>query len=289
MSANQTRRTSRARRPASARPTGNLATMPPSDLRSVIEGHIIPKLMLAHTQASARPTARSSEPKSITSAECDLPALASLLAANDVKAARKVIDGLRAQGAGETSLLLDVVSPVAQYFGEMWLSDDYSFTQVTIGLGALQTLVREISAETGGAIPATLSNAPRIRLFAAAPEQHTLGVLVVEEFFRLAGWEACGGQPQSRQLLLADAAERWYDAIGISVSVRQHCRDVPSLVGELRTASCNPAVIVIAGGVGLSADDSAARLGVDAIAGDGPQAVKLADELVGPVRRPSYA
>ena len=62
-------------------------------------------------------------------------------------AARTYVEALRAQGVSLESLYLDLLAGAARRLGEWWASDLCDFADVTVGVGRLQQILRELSPE----------------------------------------------------------------------------------------------------------------------------------------------
>ncbi|MCP6313349.1 hypothetical protein NL444_28155, partial [Klebsiella pneumoniae] len=61
--------------------------------------------------------------------------LARLLLAADPKAAFALVDELRAQGRSLGQLSAGLLEPAARALGDIWLADDCSEVDVTLGMG----------------------------------------------------------------------------------------------------------------------------------------------------------
>ena len=89
------------------------------------------------------------------------------------------------------SLYLDLFAPAARLLGEMWSDDHCDFSAVTVALGRLQRLLRELSPAFGTEIEYPRQRPPRA--VAQPPdEQHSFGLCMVAEFFRRDGWDVFG-------------------------------------------------------------------------------------------------
>ena len=126
------------------------------------------------------------------------------------------------------------------------------------------------------------SGAERRALFSPAPgEQHGLGALIVEEFFRRDGWQTWSVPALDETELVGLVAGRAFDVVGLTVSVERHIAPLARSITATRRASRNPAVIVLVGGRVFTARPELARdIGADGTASDGALAVRLADTLL---------
>jgi methanogenic corrinoid protein MtbC1 len=127
-----------------------------------------------------------------------------------------------------------------------------------------------------------VAGAERRALFAPAPgEQHGLGAIIVEEFFRRAGWQTWSVPALDADELVALVSGRAFDIVGLTVSVERHVTPLEASIAALRKASRNPDIIVLVGGrVFTETPALAAAIGADGTAADGALAVALADRLL---------
>lgn len=243
----------------------------PQALARLIEGEIIPRLLLAHQSPVRAPVAI--EPSSVERFALDALSL-------DIHQLLGSIEALLARGVTVESVLLDLLAPAARNLGELWDRDACDFVDVTMGLWRLQQLVHELADRSD-----TSPRAGRHALFAVAPgEQHSLGSLIVEEFFRRAGWRtrSCGGG--ERQSLLDEVANTPFALVGITVTCAETVDHLGPLITELRAVSRNPAVTIMVGGrVFAECPRLAVEVGADGTAADGLSAVARAEALVSPI------
>ena len=245
-------------------------------LARTIEAEIIPRLMLLH-RADARNDSSIDQPVDTQELEqtvqfCDL-----LLNAPMVKSAA-LIDSLIGASIPLDVLYLNLFGPAARRLGEMWEADLCSFADVTIGLGRLQQLMHSLS-------PAFRETADvhqdRSALLVGIPgEQHTLGLFMVSEFFRRAGWNVCNQPPSSRPELISFVSGQHFDVIGFSAGSVTRIDLIEAVIGEVRAASLNKNVVVLVGGPLFSVDPQLAlAVGADAMAADARAALSVAEQL----------
>jgi MerR family transcriptional regulator, light-induced transcriptional regulator len=129
--------------------------------------------------------------------EEDVAALVRHCLAHDERPGLDFIEHLQARGMQLDAIYLQAVAPAARRLGEMWDDDTADFTQVTIGLARLHAMVRRLgSTYSSGACGVTMCAADqakstpakqRVALISPAPgEQHSLGSVIIEDFFTLA-------------------------------------------------------------------------------------------------------
>ena len=248
----------------------------PIALVRLIEGEIIPRLLMAH-QSAAR--AEPSTPAAGGIAASEVVGFAHLVLAEELAVLRQNAEGFVARGVDVDGLYFDLFSPTAKLLGTMWEEDLCTFNDVTVGLCRLQQLVYEFSDR----IRPDNTGAGRTALFALTPgDQHSFGLSLVVEFFRRAGWRTVCVPDASAEDLVDMVKAESFDLIGFSMSDEKWLKPLPGVIASLRTASRNQMVRVIVGGrVFTDRPERVAEVGADETAEDARQAVKSADRLVG--------
>lgn len=253
-------------------------TASPDALARVIEIDIIPRLLLAHRDQTG-PIAVSAQPAaSIPAGYADQFAAATLT--EEVAPLLARAETLMAGGVTVETVYLELLAPAARRLGAWWDEDACDFVDVTMGLWRIQEIVHALSALIPGIAP--VEGAARRALFAPAPgEQHGLGAIMVEEFFRRAGWQTWSAPALDEDELVALAAGRVFEIIGLTVSVHNHLPTLPRTIAAVRRASRNPDVVILVGGrVFVEQPGLAEEVGADGTAADGRLAVTLAETLL---------
>jgi methanogenic corrinoid protein MtbC1 len=247
----------------------------PLTLARLIEGEIIPRLMMAH-QSPGRAVTPAGATGDITPTDVSRFVRLSLVEEFDVL--MQHVDGFLERGVEVEAIYFDLLGPVAKRLGIMWEEDDCSFTDVTVGLCRLQQIVHELSGRTP---PPVQTMERRHALFALTPgDQHTFGLVLVTEFFKRAGWSTVTAPDGTDDDLIDLVASQSFDVIGFSVADEQWLEPLPSLIARLRAASRNPLVRVMVGGrVFVERPERCAEVGADATGEDARQAVLKAGLL----------
>jgi methanogenic corrinoid protein MtbC1 len=247
-------------------------------LAKTLEREIIPRLLLAHRNSVTAAYIDSST----GDAPCadDVRALTSLAMQADLAGALSYLEGLRARGMTLERIYLELLSPVARRLGTMWEEDECDFTTVTIGLSCLHQVVREYSPSL--TIRTTRADPERRVLLAPAPgEQHSFGILVVEQFFRGAGWDVWSGPGVERAEIIEAARRVWFGVAGFSLACEDHLGDLAMLIRDVRRASRNAGLGILVGGpLFVDRPDLVALVGADATAADGRQATLQAETML---------
>ncbi len=246
-------------------------------LTRTVELDVIPQLLKAY----ARPAVAvlpAAAPLLVTTVH--VADLVGLVLARGEPEAVAFVEAMHDQGAAAESIHLDLLAPAARRLGEMWDNDLCDFTEVTIGLWRLQNTMRELSPSFQRS-PEIRSDGPRVLLVPLPGETHTFGLSMVYEFFRRAGWNAWRGQVAGSADLRAMVRREWVEVIGFSLACDDKLDVVRAEIRSVRRASKNPALGVLVGGPGFTANPLlAAQVGADDTATDGQQAVLQAQALV---------
>lgn len=246
-------------------------------LTRMVEGEIIPRLLLAHRSEPIPQPLESSGPTFGPGMTDDF---AQMVLSNSADSLIDYVSELIARGVSIQAVYMDLLAPTARRLGDYWNDDRSSFADVTISLGKLQQILHELSRRTTQA--QELQRQGRSVLFATAQtEQHTFGLLVIEEFFRRAGWRTWCEPSGSPADLAQMVSAHWYDLFGLSVSCDTHLDQVSSIITSVRRSSKNRAIRIMVGGRLFSErPELAASVGADVTASDGNEAVAKAENAV---------
>lgn len=247
-----------------------------SQLVHTIEHEIIPRLMLAHRSAPAEPALLATLRR--PGAE-EVQLFARQLLLPDEDATFAAVSAWRARGVAVEDLYLHLLAPAARYLGDLWTEDLCSFTDVTVGLGRLQRVLRELSPSFGRSVDHP-ADGRSVLLLPAPGEQHTFGLVMVGEFFRAQGWSVSAGGPAT-----ADAGElvanEWFDVVGFSLGAEVHLEALAQCICLVKRTTCNPGLVVLVGGPLFTAQPiEVERVGAHGMATDGREAPLLAERLI---------
>jgi len=247
----------------------------PLRMARLIEGEIIPRLLMAHRGVQVD---LPKPPAAFTAVE---PLeLARMTLRLEVFSLLAHIDGYLNNGVAIESIYLDLLAPTARVLGDFWDNDVCDFVDVTMGLWRLQQVVHELGSRAP--CPSVRTRADRRVLFTVPPgDQHSFGLVMIEDFFRRAGWRTWSAPDAGLPEICAIAGRQWFELIGLTVSNAESLTQLPALFRDLRRASQNPAVGIMVGGKIFSDHpELAERAGADATAADGAMALLAAERLV---------
>jgi methanogenic corrinoid protein MtbC1 len=246
-------------------------------LVQTLESDIIPRLVRAHRvhedgSRSAEPNAPAAWP--------EIAAFARQCFASDDASMRGIVHGLLAAGCTVPQLYSKLLAPTARALGTLWEEDHCDFTDVTVGVGRLQQLLRELSPSFTAEID-HLDIGRRILLLPAPGEQHTLGASMVAEFFRRAGWDVVGGVGGSGLDPKQALQNEWFDILGLSAGSQARVDWLRDCVAHARQVSLNRGLGVLVGGPLFVVDDRAGQqIDCDAVVTDGERGPEFAEALL---------
>lgn len=249
-----------------------------SQLVRTIEHEIIPRLMLAHRAGS--PAAEAKGGRGPVIGRADVEQFAKLMLAVDEGPSFDAIAAYRSAGTPIETLYLELLAPAARHLGELWDEDLCTFTDVTVGLGRLQRVLRELSPSFGRAVEHPVDGRS-VLLLPSPGEQHTFGLALVGEFFRRNGWSVSGGGCNGDVDAGALVGGEWFDAVGFSLGADIHLAALAAAIRAVKQASCNPHLVVLVGGPLFAEHPEYINdLGADGVTTDGREAPALAERLI---------
>jgi methanogenic corrinoid protein MtbC1 len=247
----------------------------PDVLALTVETDIVPRLLLARRGHAPAPPPG---PELITGAEVER--FTDLVLTGSAAGTAAFVDALHARGVLTEAVFLDLLGPSALLLGRMWEDDLCSFGDVSLGMLCLQRVLRDLIP----AFHAEVAPRPEVRraLLVPAPgEQHGLGLKIVAEFMRRAGWQVSSGVPESRQALLDMVRQDWFALVGLSTACADRLESLTTAVRLIRRASRNPAVGIMVGGPAfIDHPELATAVGADATAIDGRHAAQQAENVL---------
>lgn len=212
-------------------------------LNAVIAERVVPALQRAarrHGPLGAEPLAKTA----LT--------LARLLVAGDEHEAFALIEKACPRGRDEgLDDLIGLFEPASRFLGDLWREEGCSEFEVTLALCRMQ---RALRLRHAGAVPAPGPGAgmPHALVVPQPGEPHALGAALDSEVLAQAGWDVDSDFPDDDAALEHLLAERWYDALDLSLSGALGHDDwlpmVTRTVDKARAASRNPELVVVVSG-----------------------------------------
>ncbi|MEM8774556.1 MAG: cobalamin B12-binding domain-containing protein [Pseudomonadota bacterium] len=189
-----------------------------------------------------------------------------------------VIASLIANGTSTEEIFQLYVPAAAKLLGELWVNDQASFVDVTIGAARLQTLFRDHEANTAirwsdRSIPLGQS----VLMVIPEYEHHALGAFVTADNLRRHGvWVHMAVGLSERELAKLIRSDR-FAMIGISLATKQTLNKTRGLVEFLRRTADSMPPIVIGGRIVEEDRQSVLDTGVDFAVTSAEQAIQECD------------
>jgi methanogenic corrinoid protein MtbC1 len=247
-------------------------------LKRTVEAEVIPRLLMLRRPAKTLTPKRAAEVYS-PSAE-QVSGLVQLLLTSEQPASATFVEAMRDVGTSPESLYLDLLTPAARQLGTMWEEDLCDFTDVTVGLIRLQSIMRILAPAFIGDVDLRRTG-PRALLVQTPGEQHGLGLSMVVQFFTRAGWNVWSEPVATGADLVDMVRHEFVSIVGISMSCSERLDAAARDIRAIRRESRNPAVGIMVGGpLFIEHPQLAAMIGADATASNGREAVQQAQSLV---------
>lgn len=190
-----------------------------------------------------------------------------------------MIDAVLDECGDPQQVVVVLFNPAAVILERKWLDDECDFLQMTIVVSRMQRLFRQMVAAHP---PTARPDVTRCALLVQAPgDQHSLGLVIIDDALTRAGWSVDCASASGRTDMFRLAGSNDYRIIGISVGGVHALRGLASVLDRLRRKSLNASVLLMAGGNQAIVDPrSVLSVGFDVIATDATSAVRLAESTV---------
>lgn len=244
-----------------------------------IEAEIIPRLMATYRGQEGLPAGGAG---GLRVDPAEVRDFRNIAVERDAAACRNFIESVRNRGVSLATIYLELISPAARQLDRLWAQDECDFTQITVALWRMQQVLHDLSPSFQEDNVHFQGKSHSIMLMPVPGSQHTLGILMVAEFFRRAGWRVWGEPAASRDTLLENIHEESFDIAGVSIGSEVHVAPLNELIADLRGQSKNPGLRIMVGGPLFSRHPELARqVHADFFCTDAEQAVSQAECMIG--------
>lgn len=249
-----------------------------SRLTRTLEVDVIPRLLAAHRGTPSAEAAN--DPPDVSVDPALRESFVRAVVRGDSAELWASIRSERARGVRVESVYVDLLAPTARRLGEMWENDDCDFATVTVALGLLQRLLRELSPEFGSEVEHP-RNGRRALLLRAPDEQHSFGLSMVAEFFSRDGWEVVSGNAGGPLDPVSASQREWFDVVGFSVGSAEKMGWLAPCIASVRKHSRNRQVCVLVGGpLFVAQPQLVAQVGADGTSADAREAPELVERML---------
>jgi len=247
-------------------------------LEQLIEGEVIPRLMMLHqqTQAETAPAAPAPQtakrvlpaPKSAPAAKA-IENFCSALRDAEIDRARAILQSYLRKGHAPQDLMIGLLAPAARLLGKMWEEDETDFVTVTLALSRLQVLFHDLRGMPDKTGVRRQPHQMTMLLSVLPGEQHTFGLHVAAEMFQRAGIAVVTLIPLDSGELANATRQSSYDFVGLSVGSVALLDRLASTIDIVRSASAPSTIRVMVGGPAICVDPAlAASLDADCVSDD---------------------
>jgi hypothetical protein len=210
-----------------------------ASLARTIELDIIPRLVRAHCPAPAQQALEGADGQ----AEQAATEYTQWVLDGDSARAMACLSALRSRGASLQWLCREVLGPAARCLGARWQEDLGEFELVSRALWRLQQL-----GGIGLLYAGRDAASPKALLAPAPGEEPTVGLGILAESLRRAGWAVWGGTPVPIEAVCAEVACGHFDLVALSVSCHSRLDLVAASVRAVRAAAAGRKIGVLIAG-----------------------------------------
>lgn len=246
-------------------------------LLDVVQAQIIPHLMHNHREA------RSDAPPKAGIRPAEVEVFARALLDRSPDPARALLARYCARSVPLEEIYLGLFTATARLLGEWWESDECNFSQVTLCLSRIQSMLHDLSPSFHAAAGEQLSRSGerRILMITMPGQQHTLGLSILSEFFRRESWVVLAIPSPEPGLTQASLSTHWFDILALSASLDSEIDDLGKTIQAARKTSQNPRLAIMVGGpLFVRRPELATMLGADGCSNDAREALVLASRLL---------
>jgi len=154
---------------------------------------------------------------------------------------------LKTHGSSINYIVLELIPEIAKKLGKHWEEDTLSFAEVSIGVGRLERAIHKLDYLFQ--VTQLEKRQNKSILISPFPDsQHSLGTLILSNFFTYSGWLVYRPINNRLHSLIHEIESKYQHAIGVSISTYKQLQELPSLIQLLKEKSNNPQIIVLIGG-----------------------------------------
>ena len=184
------------------------------------------------------------------------------------------LDNLLSQGWPMERVYLEAIAGTARLLGEWWIADQLDFASLTLATERLQDVVRHWESRFLSSSP-KLPGADRyqVMLLSEFNDQHSLGMLMLQSFFKRDGWCVHNTWGMNEEDLLTRAESINLHLVGLSICTDRRLSQTRQLIQALRERSLNPQLQIMVGGpLVLTQPNAVGDLGADWLSDHADQA-----------------
>ncbi len=203
-----------------------------------------------------------------------LTPVARALSGPDDDLRRRVLGNLRLQGVSQEKIVDELIPEIARRLGADWCSDRTSFADVTIGVGRLQQLVREIGSHWR-CDDLGRSDSPCVLMVVQAEDYHTLGPMVAATQLRRMGVsvQMSLGRPDGEVVSLLRRGA--FDMVTVSISWEGRLESLRNMINLMKSSRTARPPVVVGGSYIGNEHEMRDLSGADHVTSDPKEALRL--------------
>ncbi|KIN75451.1 cobalamin B12-binding domain-containing protein [Sulfitobacter guttiformis] len=193
----------------------------------------------------------------------------------------KLLNDMRRSGIRDADIADFYIPVVARRLGEGWVSDDMEFTQVTVGMANLQTMLRTLDSSWCMPERAPFGTLGEICIIVPQGVQHSLGSSILAGQMRRAGYDVHLGADIALERIAQFVSSPATVGVMLSASLWEPLDFLKAVVKKIRQG--NPWAPVLVGGNILELEcDVSALIGADHAMNDWQAALSFCAQRVQP-------
>jgi methanogenic corrinoid protein MtbC1 len=210
----------------------------------------------------------------------EIDRITQLLLSTEDGAFELTITVLKTHGVSINYIVLDLIPTIARRLGKQWEDDTLSFAEVSIGVNRLERVIHKLDYLFQ--VTQLEKRGNKSILISAFPDsQHSLGTLILSNYFIHSGWLVYRPENTSLKSISQEIESHSHDAIGISISCDEQLEQLENIISTLRGKSKNPKIMVLIGGpLYNEAPEKFAQIGADIKAFTPEESVQKLEQML---------
>lgn len=176
---------------------------------------------------------------------------------------RAVLAAMMSHGITQQDVRDIFLPAAARRLGELWVHDQASFVDVTVGAGRLQVLYREERNGPGGRHDRSIPLGETLLMVVPNFEDHSLGAFVAADHFRRHGVWVHMSLGMSREEIVDLLGMQRFSALGISAATLNTLEKTTELIDYFRAKLDHVPPVVVGGRAVSDTEMVAERTGAD--------------------------
>lgn len=250
-----------------------------SILADVIYDRVIPDLVRVLAEDKRESPYEMSNTAAFSFQESDVASVVWFVREGKDRQAYELVDRFIRDGFSIRDIYLVLFTECARCLGEMWIRDECSFGDVTLGLAFLHSMIHHYRDDLAMELP-KVEGEPTALIAAMPGDTHIFGAAVLEVFLSAAGWQCDIILDGHEASIIRKITDTPFDIACFSVSRREDVNRCKRMIRTARNRSGNPQLKILVGGkVFADITNATEAVGADGFANNALQALEVAAEM----------